>query len=139
MISGPARRGRPPPIGEVDIRDRGRTLYPRVVARPSPKRPAPARSKGRPAPEPPPEPEEQAPVEEAEPTPEEQRAIDQGTLRFFGVLLAIGELVALVWAVRTHPPRWEYLAVAGAIAVLFGTPMVFAWRSLSQPDPDQTS
>jgi hypothetical protein len=109
------------------------------VARPSSSPKRPARSKARPAPEPPPEAEEQPPIEEAEPTPEEQRAIDQGTLRFFGVLLALGELVALVWAVRTHPPRWEYLAVAGAIAVLFGTPMVFAWRSLSQPDPDQNS
>lgn len=81
--------------------------------------------------------QQQPPSEIEEPvSPEEQRAIDQGTLRLFGVLLAIGELVALVWAVRTHAPRTEYLVVAGALALLFGLPMVFAWRSLAHREPD---
>lgn len=78
------------------------------------------------------EPEQEQEQElERELTPEEQRAHDQGTLRFFGLLLAIGELVALGWAVRSHAPRTEYLMVAGAIGLLFGLPMVLAWRSLS--------
>lgn len=88
------------------------------------------RSKVRPEPPPPPEGEQ----EEPSLTPEEQRATDQGTLRFFGLLLAIGELVALVWAVRSHAGRTEYLIVAGAIALLFGLPMFFAWRSLAQSE-----
>ncbi len=69
--------------------------------------------------------------DEREPTPEEARARDQGTLRFFALLLAAAQSVTLGWALKTHVGRAGYLAVAGAFAVLFGTPMLLAWRSIS--------
>lgn len=107
------------------------------MARTSPPKAAP-RARRQPPPPPPPagtqldQPEQEyVPEPERELTIEEQRERDSGTLRFFGILLAIGQLLALGWAVRSHAPRTEYAVVAGAIALLFGLPMFVSWRSLA--------
>jgi hypothetical protein len=58
-----------------------------------------------------------------------------GMIKLFGILLAVAQLLALLWAAGTHASRGSYLTVVIAIAILLGIPLVIAWQELTTP-PD---
>jgi hypothetical protein len=78
-----------------------------------------------------------APVEEPRPPlfVEDPNHGPASMLKLFGVLLAIAQALALVWAAGTHASRGSYLTAVMLIALLFGVPIVIAWQELTTP-PD---